>query len=242
MIVRAKFNAWKNMWYPLGLPVQWGPRIRPYTYSDNREAKSSARIPQEHWKKLALRSRESRCLETTEAARAQDWESSSGCASLVSLRLPLIGQRVRRVLYVWRKRAKTKARVRLIRNTPEGSEFRAVGEPFSDLNIGMNVRCWTCMTERPSPYIYPASQIAQSRESNKGLARPQERFSDADAAQQVQVVRRRHGDQGYRGTKEPDFKCLGRRVELPMKDRSEHKGYLHLHMLNTSDKKTLPIC
>ncbi|CAM9894495.1 unnamed protein product [Pylaiella littoralis] len=165
MIVRAKFNAWKNMWYPLGLPVQWGPRIRPYTNSDNREAKSSARIPQEHWKKLALRSRESRCLETTEAARAQDWESSSGCASLVSLRLPLIGQRVRRVLYVWRKRAKTKARVRLIRNTPEGSEFRAVGEPFSDLNIGMNVRY-----------------------------------------------------------------------------RSEHKGYLHLHMLNTSDKKTLPIC
>lgn len=117
MLVRAKFNAWRNILYPLGVPGQWGPKIRPYTYSDSRGTKKSTGTQHDHSKKLTLRSRGLKCLETTEAARAQDWESSSRRASLVLLRLPLIGQRVRRVLYVWRKRAKADRRFRFIRNT-----------------------------------------------------------------------------------------------------------------------------
>lgn len=85
-----------------------------------------------------------------------------------------------------------------------------------------------------------APQIAVLPGSNKGLASPQDFLNDADAAQ-VRSVRRRRCDQGNRRAKESDLKGLGRRVELSLKGRVEPKGYLHLHVLNTSDEKALSI-
>lgn len=115
-VLQVALNAWKNKLYPLGLRRQWGTGIRPYLSSSPEEAaKEQIELSNHQAKELAPGSREIRCLETTEAATADDWKSSAGCDSLVLLRLPMVGQRMRRVLYVWRKRVQKEKRVRYIR-------------------------------------------------------------------------------------------------------------------------------
>ncbi|CAM9425080.1 unnamed protein product [Ectocarpus sp. 12 AP-2014] len=111
-VVETMFSTWRNRVHPLGLRAHWGG-IRPCTYIEGA-TKSKATQQNED---LAVGSREMQCLRTTEAATARDWESVAGCSSLLLLRLPMIGQRVRRVLYVWRKRARKEIRFRYIRDT-----------------------------------------------------------------------------------------------------------------------------
>lgn len=112
VVVQAMFNAWKNKVYPLGLRVQWSPRTHPCTHAFDAGGMKGAGTHH-----LALRSQGMGCLETTEAAKAQDSRSSSGYARLSWLRLPMTRRRLQRVLFVWRKHTKKEKRFRHIRGT-----------------------------------------------------------------------------------------------------------------------------
>ncbi|CAM9354240.1 unnamed protein product, partial [Scytosiphon promiscuus] len=116
--MQVAVNAWKNKIYPLGLRRQWGSGITPYACA--RQGNAATKVgeaPHHHAKDVSPRVRGIRCLQTTEAATAQDWKTSEGCNSLVLLRLPMVGQRLRQVLYVWRKRAQKEKQFRYIRET-----------------------------------------------------------------------------------------------------------------------------
>ncbi|CAM9551851.1 unnamed protein product, partial [Ectocarpus fasciculatus] len=159
-LVEAMFNTWRNRVYPLGLRAHWDG-LRPCTHSYTEGATKSNETQQTE--ELAEGSREVQCLRTTEAATARDWESVAGCSSLLLLRLPMIGQRVRRVLYVWRKRAKKEIRFRYIQDT------------------------------LPKRKVPRSPRVSQEREMGLLMGNP------------------------------------------------KPKGYLQLHMLNTSEKRALPI-
>lgn len=112
VVVKAKFNAWKNKLYPLGLRVQWSPKAYPHTNAYNARGPKDAGTHT-----LALRLQGMERLEQTEAERAQDLKSSSGYASLALLRLPMIRRRLRRMLFVWRRKTEKEMRFRYIRGT-----------------------------------------------------------------------------------------------------------------------------
>lgn len=111
-ILRTATTAWKNTVYPLGLQVEWDPSIRV----GQKESTGHDEVEPSPNTETNLRSQERKCFEQTRAATAQDWSTSSKNSSLVLLRLPLVGKRMRRVLYVWWKITKKEKRLRYIRD------------------------------------------------------------------------------------------------------------------------------
>lgn len=112
-IRRVVFMAWKNTVYPWGLRRQWGPRVRAAhgggaKVAEAAQPSSTGGIPS--------LSREMECLDLTSATAAKDWTTSSGLSAIVLLRLPMVGKRMRRILYVWRKLTKRGKRLRYIRD------------------------------------------------------------------------------------------------------------------------------
>lgn len=104
MVLHAKFKAWKDISYPLGLRTQCGHRMYPYEVAGGATKGTGIHHEQE-----------TSCLEMSEVPRLHTLESSSGCCSLDLLRLPMIGWRMRRVLCAWRKETEKEIRFRYIK-------------------------------------------------------------------------------------------------------------------------------
>jgi len=104
-VLHAQFKAWKNISYPLGLRTQRRNTIYPLE-STGGATKGTGR---HHEQGTSF-------LEMTEAARLRALENSSGYCSLDLLRLPMIGWRMRRVLYAWRKLTEKETRFRYIKD------------------------------------------------------------------------------------------------------------------------------
>lgn len=111
-LVQAKFSAWKNKSYPLGLRVQWSPRTYPCANAYDAGCTKGAGS---HHPALTLH--ETECVERTEEERAQDSRASSGSARLALLRSSMIRWRLGRMLLLWRKQTEKEMRFRYIRGT-----------------------------------------------------------------------------------------------------------------------------
>lgn len=101
------FGVWKNAVYPLGLRVQWKPSkgASPVRTMDDRGLRKRANDGR-------LSQRTARGEEGLEPTK----EATGGSDSLVLLRLPMVGKRMRRVLYEWRKLSIKAKRLRYIRD------------------------------------------------------------------------------------------------------------------------------
>ncbi|CAM9510845.1 unnamed protein product, partial [Laminaria digitata] len=117
-VTESIFRAWKNAVFPLGLRAQWGPRAS--VHRDGEPAQDEgARLRLSNTSKAKNAVTEVECLGLTEATANNQHDGRSPSLkhdSLVLLRLPMIGQRMRRVLHAWRKLAKKGKRLNYIRD------------------------------------------------------------------------------------------------------------------------------
>lgn len=131
-VTQSIFRAWKSAVFPLGVRVQWAPKV--CAHRDGGAAQDEGirlRLPNTSKAENATSSGQVECLGLAEAATTseQDGRSSFKRANseqdrrislkhdyLVLLRLPMVGQRMRRVLHAWRKLAKKGKRLNYIRD------------------------------------------------------------------------------------------------------------------------------
>ena len=131
-VTQSIFSAWKSAVFPLGLRGQWAPRVR--ARRDGKPAQDEGirlRLPKTSKTINAASSGEVEYLGLIEATPKSDQGGRSPLKdatneqadkislnhdSLVLLRLPMVGKRMRRVLHAWRKLAKKGKRLNYIRD------------------------------------------------------------------------------------------------------------------------------